>query len=111
MRVPQFKNIEEEAAFWDGTDTSEILRTGESIKVEWDSPGKCPLCQTRNLRRRFIDLDLYDGMVTLHEVEVHYCPSCKKTIVPETTQMKIEGISRRLQHLKVEDISILVNAA
>jgi hypothetical protein len=34
MRVPKFKNIEEEAEFWDKTDTSEILRTGKQIKVE-----------------------------------------------------------------------------
>ena len=111
MRVPRFKSIKEEAEFWDGTDTSEVLRTGERIKVEWDSPGKCPLCQRGNLRRRFIDLDVCDGMITLHEVEVHYCPLCKKTIVPETTQMKLEEMSRRLQHLKAEEISILVNAA
>lgn len=111
LRVPKFKSIEEEAEFWDKTDTSEILRTGERVKVEWDSPGKCPLCQTENLRRRFVDLDLYDGVVTIHGVEVHYCPLCKKTIVPETTQTEIEKISKRLQHLKAEEISIHVNAA
>jgi len=52
-----------------------------------------------------------DGTVTLHGVEVHYCPSCKKTIVPETTQTEMAKISKRLQHLKAEEISRLVNAA
>ena len=111
MRVPKFKSIEEEAEFWDKTDTSEILRTGERVKVEWDSPGKCPLCQTENLKRRFIELDLCGGAVTFHGVEMHYCPLCKKTIVPETTRIKIEKISKQLQHLKTEEISILINAA
>ena len=110
LRVPEFKSIKEEAEFWDKIDTSEILRTGESVTIEWDSPGRCPLCQAENLRRRFIELDLCDGMVTLHGVEVHYCPSCKKTIVPETTRTEIEKVSKRLQHLKVEEISILANA-
>lgn len=74
MQIPKFESIEKETEFWDKTDTSEILRTGERARVEWDSPGKCPLCQTNNLRHRYIDLDLCDGMVTLHEVEVHFCP-------------------------------------
>jgi hypothetical protein len=110
LRVPKFKNIEEEAEFWDSTDTSEILRTGECVKVEWDSPGKCPLCQTENLRYRFVDIDLCEGAVTLHGVEVHYCPLCKKIIVPETTKTQIEEIIKRLQHLKAEEISAIVNA-
>ena len=109
MRVPKFKNMEEEAEFWDKTDTSEILRTGERVKVEWDSPGKCPLCQTENLRYRFIDIDLCEGAVTLHGMEVHYCPSCKKTIVPKTTQAEIDEIIKQLQHLKAEEISAIVN--
>ena len=110
MRVPKFKNTEEEAEFWDKTDTSEILRTGKCVKVEWDSPGKCPLCQTESLRYRFIDIDLCEGSVTLHGVEVHHCPLCKETIVPATTQTEIEEIIKRLQHLKPEEISTIVNA-
>ena len=110
MRVPKFKDIEEESEFWDKTDTSEILRVGKRVEVEWDCPDKCPLCQAENLRRRFIDIDLCEGAVTLHGMEVHYCPLCKKTIVPEATRIEIEEIVKRLQHLRAEDIGLIVNA-
>jgi ribosomal protein L37AE/L43A len=105
MRAPKFKNIEEEAEFWDKTDTSEILNTGKPIKVEWESPGKCSKCQTGKLRRRFIDIDLYEGALTLHRIEVHYCPACKETIIPESTQIEIERITNCLQNLKLEEIT------
>jgi len=105
MRVPKFENIEEEVEFWNKTDTSDILRTGKQIKVEWDSPSKCPKCQTGNLRRRFIDIDLYEGALTLHRIEVHYCPACKETIIPESTQIEIERITNCLQNLKLEEIT------
>jgi len=109
MKIPRFKNPEKEAEFWDNIDTSEILDTGEQVKVEWDRPGKCPICLTGNLRRRFIDVNLYDGKVTLHEVEVYYCPSCKKTIVPNSSQTEIEKVTKRLQQLKIEEIKSIIN--
>jgi ribosomal protein L37AE/L43A len=106
MRLPKFKNIEEEAEFWDKTDTSEILNTEKQIKIEWDSPGKCPKCHNGKLRRRFIDVDLYEGALTLHRIEVYYCPSCKETIIPESTQAEVERITKCLQNLKLEEITV-----
>jgi hypothetical protein len=108
MRVTKFENIEEEAEFWDKTDTSDILCTGKQIKVEWDSPGKCPKCHNGKLRRRFIDVDLYEGALTLHRIEVYYCSACKETIIPESTQIEIERITNCLQNLKLEEITASV---
>ena len=108
MKIPKFKSIEEEAEFWDKTDTSEILRDEEHIDIEWESPGKCTICQENRLRRRFIDIDLCGGEITLHQIEVYYCPSCEEIIIPESTKNKVERLKEDFQHLKVEDITAKV---
>jgi hypothetical protein len=105
MKMPKFKSIEEEAEFWDNTDTSEILKNGEHIEIEWDIPGKCQICHESKLRRRFIDVDLYEGEITLHQIEVYYCPSCEEIIIPKSTKVKIERLKENLQNLRIEDIT------
>ncbi|MBI1924535.1 hypothetical protein HYR99_09820 [Candidatus Poribacteria bacterium] len=80
QRVPQFKSVQEEAEWWDKTDTSEWMNEGEWVEAGSGrlSEDRCPHCYSRRHVKRF-NLKVADGRMTLHRIKGYYCPSCKIT--------------------------------
>jgi ribosomal protein L37AE/L43A len=111
MKSPHFASEEEEAAFWDTTDTSELLKSGKRVSVRWSRPPTCPFCGFAKRRRRFVDVDVCDGRVTLHGIEVHYCPSCKRTTLPQDTHTRLRDVARRVSTSAFAEIQAALRVA
>ena len=81
MKLPKFKSDEEEAAFWDGFDTAEILEKGEEVELEYkpepEEEDICIRCGERMIERKR-DIDVPGEEITIHAKE-YYCPRCKKS--------------------------------
>jgi len=92
--------IAEEAAYWDATDTSEMMATEPREKLEWTArDDRCDRCGA-GMEHRRIDLHLADGRVTLHNVTWYVCrtPKCGHTKLPpgvETLITEIEAAVAR----------------
>ena len=92
--------IAEEAAYWDTTDTSQMMGTEPREKIEWTArDDRCDRCGA-GMEHRQIDLHLADGRVTLHHVTWYVCrtPKCGYTKLPpgvETLITEIEAAVAR----------------
>jgi len=76
------KEIAEEVADWDNTNTSDLIAPEtERLTLEWlPSDDRCDRCGVR-MELRQIDLHLSGGRVTLHSVGWYSCrtPDCGQT--------------------------------
>jgi hypothetical protein len=76
------KEIADEAAYWDNTDTSDLMaQETEWLTLDWTpSDDRCGRCGAK-MELRQIDLHLSGGRITLHRVAWYVChtPGCGQT--------------------------------
>ena len=105
MKIPKFQSLQEEAEWWDKTDTSEWMDEGE-----WIEPGSpkamvpaddlCRKCAGK--AEPFLgDWTTKDHRLTLHEVKLFRCTKCSAVhpawVVQQTAQQMLEiAFSARL---------------
>ena len=105
-KIPEFKSVKEAAEFWDTHDTTEYFDDMEdaelSVKGEQSLSPRCEHCGDI-LLSRYIDLDILDGALALHNARQLYCRRCGHTIrlAPETEAL-VEALSAAFQRVKQE---------
>jgi len=95
--------IAEEAAYWDATDTSELMEQ----ETEWftfepsEREDRCPRCGGRMEERR-IDVHLAEGRVTVHDAVWYVCrtPGCGHTQLASQSARLLEAIEEALHRLE-----------
>ena len=95
MILSKFKSDEEEAAFWDGFDTAEILEGGEEIELEYEpepsvSEIMCITCGKKMIERER-DIDISGRGITF-KIKEFYCPWCKKSRLGSVEAKKLSEV-------------------
>jgi ribosomal protein L40E len=100
IEMPEFKTWEEEADFWDRTDTAPWMEKEEG---EWIGPGRvqaavglCRRCGAR-MELRHLDVAVARGRIILHSVEFYVCPRCEARTLPPDRQEFIAWEEAELQ--------------
>jgi hypothetical protein len=99
---------EESFEYWDEHDTSELLETGERIRLEVVKPDyRCESCGSSRIRKRMIDLPILDGTVVLKKTKIFFCADCKTSVLEKEG---FEELGDRLHRLTAEvDAKALYN--
>jgi hypothetical protein len=86
---PEFVDWQEEAEFWDATDTTVLIKEEEG---EWVGPGRvraapglCRQCGAQMELRR-LDVSMAHGRIVLHEAEFYVCSRCGARVLSPDRQ-------------------------
>jgi len=91
---------EESCEYWDEHDSSEMLETGERIKLEITRPEYvCERCKSSRIRRRMIDIPILGGKVVLKRMKTFYCADCGTSSVEEESLKELKNEFRQLATL------------
>jgi len=91
---------EESCEYWDEHDSSEMIETGERIKLEIARPTYvCERCKSSRIRRRIIDIPVLRGKVVLKRMKTFYCADCGTSFVEEESLKELKGEFRQLATL------------
>jgi hypothetical protein len=103
---------EESCEYWDEHDSSEILETGERIKLEIARPEYvCERCRSSRIRRRIIDIPILSGKVVLKRMKTFYCADCRTSLVQEESLKELRDEFRHLATLDANTILSSVKEA
>ena len=103
---------EESCEYWDEHDSSEILETGERIKLEIAKPGYvCERCKSSRIRRRVIDIPILSGKVALKRMKTFYCADCGTSLVEEESLKELRDEFRQIATLNANTILSSVKEA
>jgi len=103
---------EESCEYWDEHDSSEILETGERIKLEIARPEYvCERCRSSRIRRRIIDIPILSGKVVLKRMKTFYCADCRTSLVEEESLKELRDEFRHLATLDANTILSSVKEA
>jgi hypothetical protein len=107
MKIPQFQNWEEEAEWWDKTDTSEWMDDLRPIKPGTIVPvdNRCRKCGGKAKMERG-DWRIPDGKITLHDVKLYRCVKCG-AVHPA---WEVQQTARQLQKF-MEEIRATMNGS
>ncbi len=95
--------IAEEAAYWDSTDTSEMMDITQRVRLEWTArEDRCKRCGGE-MEKRQIDLHLAGERLILRGVLLYVCrtPGCGSTQLP----LVIKELAERLETLVQETLA------
>lgn len=99
---------EESCEYWDEHDSSEILETGERIKLEIARPQYvCERCKSSQIRRRIIDIPILSGKVVLKRMKTFYCADCGTSLVEEES---LKELRDEFHHLSTLDANTLLSS-
>jgi hypothetical protein len=99
---------EESCEYWDERDSSEILETGERIKLEIARPEYvCERCKSSRIRRRIIDIPILSGKVVLKRMKTFYCADCGTSLVEEES---LKELRDEFRHLSMLDANTLLDS-
>ncbi len=74
--MPIFKNDQEAAEFWEKTDATEYLESGQLGQFEWEElEDRCEICGSK-MRALMTELNISNGKATIHNVKKYHCDSC-----------------------------------
>jgi hypothetical protein len=91
---------EESYEYWDEHDSSEMIETGERIKLEIARPAYvCERCNSSRIRRRIIDIPVLGGKVVLKRMKTFYCADCRTSSVEEESLQELRNKFRDLSTL------------
>ena len=91
---------EESCEYWDEHDSSEMIETGERIKLEIAGPAYvCERCKSSRIRRRIIDIPVLGGKVVLKRMKTFYCADCGTSSVEEESLKELRDEFRDLSTL------------
>ena|GEM_PF-916664 len=91
---------EESCEYWDEHDSSEMIETGERIKLEIARPAYvCERCKSSRIRRRIIDIPVLSGKVVLKRMKTFYCADCGISSVEEESLQELRNEFRDLSTL------------
>ncbi len=91
---------EESCEYWDEHDSSEMIETGERIKLEIARPAYvCERCKSSRIRRRIIDIPVLRGKVVLKRMKTFYCADCGASSVEEESLKELKDEFRQLATL------------
>jgi hypothetical protein len=104
----EYLSGEESFEYWDEHDTSELLETGERIRLEVVKPDyRCESCGSSRIRKRMIDLPILDDTVVLKRTKIFFCADCKTSVFEKEG---FEELKDRLHRLTAEvDAKALYN--
>jgi hypothetical protein len=103
---------EETCEYWDEHDSSEILETGERIKLEITGPEYiCERCGSSRIHRRIIDIPILSGKVVLKRMKTFYCADCRTSLVEEESLRELTDEFRQLATLDAHTILSSVKEA
>lgn len=72
----------EEVEFFERSDLSDLIEKGEVVNLRTRKIIEpCPHCSAKRLRKRIIDVPLFNDQIALRKVRVVYCPNCKRNFV------------------------------
>lgn len=93
----EYLGDEESSEYWDEHDASELLETGERIRLEVVKPDyRCENCGSRRIRKRMIDLPILDDTVILKRTKIFFCADCKTPVIEKEGFEELKGRLRRL---------------
>jgi len=99
---------EESCEYWDEHDSSEILETGERIKLEIARPEYvCERCKSSRVRGRIIDIPVLSGKVVLKRMKTFYCADCGTSLVEEES---LKELRDEFRHLSTLDANTLLDS-
>jgi hypothetical protein len=99
---------EESCEYWDEHDSSEMLETGERIKLEIARPAYvCERCKSSRIRRRIIDIPILGGKVVLKRMKTFYCADCGTSLVEEES---LKELRDEFGHLSTLDANTLLSS-
>jgi len=99
---------EKSCEYWDEHDSSEILETGERIKLEIARPEYvCERCKSSRIRRRIIDIPILSGKVVLKRMKTFYCADCGTSLVEEES---LKELRDEFRHLSMLDANTLLDS-
>jgi len=91
---------EESCEYWEEHDSSEMLETGERIKLEIARPTYvCERCKSSRIRRRIIDIPILSGKVVLKRMKTFYCTDCGTSLVEGESLKELKDEFRQLAAL------------
>jgi len=97
--------IAEEAAYWDTTDTSELMGTEPMEKLEWtEREDRCQRCGGGMDTQR-TDLHLAGERVILRDVPLYVCrtPGCRTTQLPQAIRELVDRIEALVREALVQE--------
>lgn len=104
-RIPRFESYEEEADFWDKTDSTEYFDESDLTQGNWEpSRRKCDDCGTA-VRERLVDTDCASGDVTIHDMLVFHCPKCGVTNLSAEAKRKLQRVRRAMADVHELEVS------
>jgi len=96
-RKRDFPIGEESSEYWDSHDSSEILETGERVKLKIARPGhRCTTCGSSRLRKRMIDLPVLDGTVVFKKIRILSCADCRTSLIEKESLEELRDKLHRL---------------
>ena len=99
---------EESCEYWDEHDSSQMLETGERIKLEIARPEYvCESCKSSRIRRRIIDIPILGGKVVLKRMKTFYCADCGTSLVEEGS---LKELRDEFRHLSTLDANTLLSS-
>jgi hypothetical protein len=99
---------EESCEYWNEHDSSEMLETGERIKLEITRPEYvCERCKSSRIRRRIIDIPILSGKVVLKRMKTFYCADCGTSSVEEES---LKELRDEFRHLSTLDANVLLSS-
>jgi len=104
LDIPEFKDDQETAEFWDGTDSAEFMQDGEVVEITREPPkkGRCGHCGAQ-VSLRYVEISLFDGVMTLHRMKEYYCPSCHRVRLSREARREIERLEANLREKNIRE--------
>lgn len=93
IKVPDLESDEQEAEFWDGVDTVELLEEEKGWFTFEIVPrqDRCERCGTL-MQPHLIDVHLANGYITLHRIKLYTCPTCGHSRMAPEVQAFIDEL-------------------
>jgi len=84
--------------YWEKLDTSKLLEDGEPEALEIEEVSyRCSNCGSGRIRKRMIDLPIFDGKLVLNRLKVLFCADCKTSMIE--TEKWMDELKRILVNL------------
>lgn len=93
----RFLMNEDSPEYWDVHDASDILETGEKIKLEIARPDfHCKACGSSRLRKRIIDIPILNNTVLLKRIKTLFCADCETSIIEDESLNELRDKLKRI---------------
>ena len=107
-RIPEFKSVQEIAAFWDTHDAADYAGEFEPVELEVAAnENNCPRCGGE-MEMWWIDLPLAHDLLILRRAKFWRCrtPGCHTVVLPADTHATLTQLQKTIDSRTLEELAL-----